>query len=1063
MSSPSSLRPAWHRGSPSGGRGFQPPPTVADSTRLQRAQSEGGSNINKFAALDDEDDALVEQEAAAASTNNSSSRVSGRRGGRSLADLAASRGPERERSASYGSAGSNGPSGPTSTRYSTGGGSIPASSSNHSSASDIPHVVPQEPRIQFTRERLLSMRPPPQSAPSPAWALALEGNVILSETPQDPVCWDTLDAEAIWATVAAAAAHRRKSSNPPTIPGANEGLLGEDKSRRASTGTTRGRGGGGRWQRGVALPPPDQNKKAGSGPAESAGDLWDDPQATGAAADFSAFGAMPDDDDDEPFDFEKMAEATRKFEQEMHGNRSRASSAAESANDDDETPVAMHGVDPKRPLASIGTTIQSGSMDNVNVFEDFDDPAKEAQPPGSSAATNSSTATSEPTIQAGEQNASSRLMAMIGVTKPEAASTNAVTASAAATTTTSAWGKGQATADAAAVPVNPWGGLLLPGQGAPAAATTPAAAGGGFDMQARMRAEMEQKARDAEAARRKEQEARQAAAAQQQQQIQQQQQQQQQGVQSQVELVLLERISTVLENSWGQSDLVSILSTLHSEDSRVIPLLNNTDALRALILRNPRRIALRSNPVFGTEMAALLLTNAQWQQEQASAQQQQAEAQARSQREEMKRREEQQLQMQQQARIRAIVPGAPWYYSDPQGNIQGPFRGEEMRQWLEAGYFKSDLPISQQQTGHFHPLSALFPDLSEAFVDPAAAAAEKEEQEQAARLEEEQAKAAAEAAAREAAAAREQAEREAAQRKQQAREAAERERRAKEEAERHAQEQAKIAASAAQKDSSQLKMMLGMSADAPAAKEPEKHPSKAKKGQQQQNQQQPPQNEPAPAPAQTKPAWGSAAAKPVAARKSMSEIQNEEARAAAKLAVQQQGQRGSGSSGWANVAASRGGSTGWSGGAAMQRPAAVLQKQPAPIVPSSVQTRVPKPQVAKVATANAQMTAASQQRTQNTSSAEEFGAQMSPTLEKWCKEQMQKLNGTDDLTLVSFCMSLSDPVEIRQYLTTYLGSTAQVNNFATEFIKHKSGAKAQEEWETTATVKKNRKKKAGGR
>ena len=72
-----------------------------------------------------------------------------------------------------------------------------------------------------------------------------------------------------------------------------------------------------------------------------------------------------------------------------------------------------------------------------------------------------------------------------------------------------------------------------------------------------------------------------------------------------------------------------------------------------------------------------------------------------------------------------------------------------------------------------------------------------------------------------------------------------------------------------------------------------------------------------------------------------------------------------------------------------------------------------------------------------------------------------KLNGTDDLTLVSFCMTLNDAVEIRQYLTTYLGSTPQVNNFATEFINKKGGTPAkQEEWETPGSAKKGRKKKA---
>jgi hypothetical protein len=86
---------------------------------------------------------------------------------------------------------------------------------------------------------------------------------------------------------------------------------------------------------------------------------------------------------------------------------------------------------------------------------------------------------------------------------------------------------------------------------------------------------------------------------------------------------------------------------------------------------------------------------------------------------------------------------------------------------------------------------------------------------------------------------------------------------------------------------------------------------------------------------------------------------------------------------------------------------------------------------------------------------------MSPAMEKWCKDQMARLNGTDDLTLVSFCMTLNDPAEIRQYLTAYLGSTPQVNGFATDFIAKRGmgSAHKQEEWESTATGKKSRKAK----
>jgi len=80
---------------------------------------------------------------------------------------------------------------------------------------------------------------------------------------------------------------------------------------------------------------------------------------------------------------------------------------------------------------------------------------------------------------------------------------------------------------------------------------------------------------------------------------------------------------------------------------------------------------------------------------------------------------------------------------------------------------------------------------------------------------------------------------------------------------------------------------------------------------------------------------------------------------------------------------------------------------------------------------------------------------------------MTKISGTDDLTLVSFCMTLTDAAEIRQYLTAYLGSTPAVNSFADQFIAKKGGSgagkKEEEEWEMSGSGKKSKKKKAGGR
>jgi hypothetical protein len=383
---------------------------------------------------------------------------------------------------------------------------------------------------------------------------------------------------------------------------------------------------------------------------------------------------------------------------------------------------------------------------------------------------------------------------------------------------------------------------------------------------------------------------------------------------------------------------------------------------------------------------------------------------------------------------------------------QGPFRGEEMRQWLEAGYFKGDLPISQQPRGPFHPLSSLFRDLSMAFQVPDTTR-QNDEAEAQARLQ-----AAAQAAAEEDARRREDEERQRVARAQQER--AEAEAAAAAAAERARQE------NGANDSSMQLKGMLGLSGSAPAETtrpidEPvaeKKTPKKNKKAQPKLVEEDA-EPEASQAPAKpAAPAWGGAAkSKP---KKTMAEIQQEEARAAAIHAAQNPGRQNS--SGWANVAAT--GKSGW-GGEITNTPAVVVTKNAASIAaagPRPVQSSVASQGIKSAAVKGAP--AAAQRSTSTSSSstpAEEFGTSMSPALEKWCKDQMQKINGSDDLTLVAFCMTLTDASEIRQYLTTYLGSTAQVNSFATEFIaKRGLGPKQQEDWETTNT-KKGRKKKAG--
>jgi hypothetical protein len=388
-----------------------------------------------------------------------------------------------------------------------------------------------------------------------------------------------------------------------------------------------------------------------------------------------------------------------------------------------------------------------------------------------------------------------------------------------------------------------------------------------------------------------------------------------------------------------------------------------------------------------------------------------------------------------------------------------------MRQWLEAGYFKGDLPISQQPPGPFHALSAIFPDLSVAFRAQVDTAAQEEAE-----------RAAAEERARNEAAEEEELRLAAETVEAKAREAAE-QKKAEDEA-----VAAKVASSnGGNEPSTQLKMMLGLSAENTdggpiETKEPEPTPEPSKqkasekrssKGSNKKSQQKVATEMPEPAsemPSQsaTKPAsaaWGGVAStKP---KKSMSEIQQEEARAAAVVAMQKESFPKQSSSGWANVAAS--GTAGWSSGTLKQSPPAGIPN-PAASSTSRGSTQRAKTQGAVSSAPPAPIV--QQQRSSSVSSAtpaEEFGATMSPALEKWCKEQMQDINGSDDLTLVAFCMTLTDANEIRQYLTTYLGSTSQVNNFATEFINKRGLGTRQEEWETPGSAKKSRKKKTGAR
>jgi hypothetical protein len=719
----SSLRPGWFKGSGAGGgKGFQPPPTASDRGDKGRSNSTGSGGDNEsgsrkdsniFAALlDDEDGAgsgvgdgngivhasessskpppvinSSRSEAFRSSFNRASSSSGSRR---SLADLAA-RVPESSSASTLGNHGGrrqsshnsafDGPktgvsgSGRFSHIHSHDGGSTGGHGGSIDSYKSDLKV------IRYTREKLLSLRFAPRGEdPGPPDELKpLEGSVVISATVQDPVCWDTFDAEEIWEM-----AREQRRAAAVTAGKPIGGLEGGDQRRRTAPSS-------GRWSRGLTLPPPEEGNRR-KGDADNPNELWDDPVGgvTGAASDFSSFGDMPPEDGDggNAFDFDKITEASAKLEKELHGD---------NYSDSEEEQKAKKMVDVSRPLASAGTTLVSGSGNGANVFEDFDTPAT-SDNEGETRAAATRDNKEVTAVRGGDEDpsASSRLMQMIGVSRDPAndqANKNATPSK----PSSNPWGSSTSTnggpnnttasidpsiggiggvpsnAGGTSISLNPWGDPIAP---ASASSQQTAGSGGGMNLggihlrpfsaeeknlEAQRLAEREKIARqEAEMLarrRQEEEEVKRRALAQ---------QQQSPPQQSQIELVLMERICTILENSWGRNDLVSILTTLHSEDSRVVPLLGNIDALRALIARSPQRVNLRRDPGLAGEMAVLVMTNTQWQEQQ--------QIQARIQQEELRRRqleEEAKARLQAQNQLAAsIKKDAPWFYSDPQNNIQ---------------------------------------------------------------------------------------------------------------------------------------------------------------------------------------------------------------------------------------------------------------------------------------------------------------------------------------------------------------------------------------------------------
>jgi len=61
------------------------------------------------------------------------------------------------------------------------------------------------------------------------------------------------------------------------------------------------------------------------------------------------------------------------------------------------------------------------------------------------------------------------------------------------------------------------------------------------------------------------------------------------------------------------------------------------------------------------------------------------------------------------APVKMPCPDKEWYYTDPNGQVHGPYTKAMMSSWNKGGYFKSDLPIRAGVLLPFVPLSSLFP------------------------------------------------------------------------------------------------------------------------------------------------------------------------------------------------------------------------------------------------------------------------------------------------------------------------------------------------------------------
>merc|ERR1712139_523318 len=69
------------------------------------------------------------------------------------------------------------------------------------------------------------------------------------------------------------------------------------------------------------------------------------------------------------------------------------------------------------------------------------------------------------------------------------------------------------------------------------------------------------------------------------------------------------------------------------------------------------------------------------------------------------------------APLASELPGEPWFYRTPSGEVQGPFETKRMKQWHDFRYFSEDLPVKIEWYADFYPLASLFTNFEVAFAE----------------------------------------------------------------------------------------------------------------------------------------------------------------------------------------------------------------------------------------------------------------------------------------------------------------------------------------------------------